>query len=113
VSDLVEGILRLFLRAPADDAHLPTNIGNPTEFTVRELAELVVELTGATSTLDVRPLPQDDPKQRQPDLTRARATLGWTPSVALRDGLARTIAYFRGRLTDDVSASARLLPGTT
>ncbi|WP_294198389.1 UDP-glucuronic acid decarboxylase family protein [uncultured Sphingomonas sp.] len=91
--DLVEGFLRLMDTAP--DVPGPINIGNPNEFTIRELAELVVELTGSSSTLDYRPLPQDDPMQRQPDITVARAKLGWEPKVQLREGLQRTIEYFR------------------
>jgi len=73
----------------------PTNIGNPNEFTVRQLAELVVELTGTKSPIVSRPLPTDDPKVRKPDITRARTMLGWEPQVALRDGVLRTIDYFR------------------
>jgi nucleoside-diphosphate-sugar epimerase len=73
----------------------PTNIGNPNEFTVRQLAELVVELTGTKSQIVSRPLPTDDPKVRQPDITRARTMLGWEPEVALKDGVQRTIEYFR------------------
>lgn len=91
--DLVEGFLRLMDTAP--DVAGPVNIGNPNEFTIRELAELVIELTGSSSTLDYRPLPQDDPMQRQPNITRARETLGWEPKVQLREGLERTIEYFR------------------
>ena len=91
--DLVEGFLRLMDTAP--DVPGPINIGNPNEFTIRELAELVIELTGSSSTLDYRPLPQDDPMQRQPDITVARAKLGWEPKVQLREGLQRTIEYFR------------------
>ena len=73
----------------------PTNIGNPNEFTVRQLAELVVELTGTKAPIVSRPLPTDDPKVRQPDITRARDMLGWEPTVQLRDGVQRTIEYFR------------------
>src|SRR6186713_504154 len=91
VSDEVEGIYRLFMNGDSD----PTNIGNPNEFTVRQLAELVVELTGAKATIVSRPLPTDDPKVRKPDITRARTMLGWEPQVALRDGVLRTIDYFR------------------
>ncbi|HET6681281.1 MAG TPA: UDP-glucuronic acid decarboxylase family protein [Gemmatimonadaceae bacterium] len=91
VSDEVEGIYQLFLRGDSQ----PTNIGNPVEFTVRQLAELVVELTGTSSPITNRELPEDDPKVRQPDITRARTMLGWEPSVALRDGVDRTIGYFR------------------
>jgi UDP-glucuronate decarboxylase len=91
--DLVEGFLRLMDTAP--DVTGPVNIGNPNEFTIRELAELVIEMTGSRSTLDYRPLPQDDPMQRQPNITVARDTLGWEPKVQLREGLERTIEYFR------------------
>ena len=91
--DLVEGFLRLMNTAP--DFAGPVNIGNPNEFTIRELAELVIELTGSRSTLDYRPLPQDDPMQRQPNITVARDKLGWEPKVQLREGLERTIEYFR------------------
>jgi dTDP-glucose 4,6-dehydratase len=91
VADEVEGITRLFHRGDA----FPTNIGNPGEFTVQQLADLVLELTGSSSTIDRRPLPEDDPKVRQPDLTKARAQLEWEPTVSLRDGLTQTIAYFR------------------
>ncbi|MDQ8165073.1 MAG: SDR family oxidoreductase [Gemmatimonadota bacterium] len=92
VSDEVEGIYRLFMKGDAQ----PTNIGNPVEFTVRQLAELVIELTGASSAIVSRPLPEDDPKVRKPDITKARTTLGWEPSVDLREGVKRTIEFFRG-----------------
>jgi len=92
VDDLIEGILRLWHRGSAD----PTNIGNPREFTVRQLADLVIALTGSKSSVVARPLPIDDPRVRQPDITRARAALGWEPVVPLEDGLRRTIAYLRG-----------------
>ena len=91
VDDLVEGIIRLFERG----GHDPTNIGNPTEFTVRQLAAEVLRLTGARGPIVERPLPVDDPKVRQPDITRARSMLGWEPVVALEEGLRRTIDYFR------------------
>jgi dTDP-glucose 4,6-dehydratase len=91
VDDLIEGIVRLFERGSAD----PTNLGNPHEFTVRQLAERVLALTGSKSKLVERPLPVDDPQVRQPDITRARETLGWEPKVSLDEGLRRTIAYFR------------------
>ena len=94
VADEVEGIFRLFMRGDSN----PTNIGNPNEFTVRQLAELVVELTGTTSKIVQRELPLDDPKVRRPDITRAREMLGWEPAVALRDGVSRTIDYFRSVL---------------
>ena len=91
VSDEIEGIYRLFMNGDSE----PTNIGNPNEFTVRQLAELVVELTGTKSKIEMHPLPTDDPKVRKPDITRARAMLGWEPSVPLREGVQRTIEYFK------------------
>ena len=75
------------------------NLGNPGEFTIRELAELVIELTGSRSQIEYRPLPSDDPKKRRPDISLARATIGWEPRVQLREGLSRTIAYFRALVT--------------
>lgn len=92
VDDLIEGFIRLM----ATDAAItgPINLGNPGEFTIRELAEKVIALTGSRSTIETRPLPADDPKQRQPDITRARAQLGWEPKVDLDAGLRSTIAYF-------------------
>jgi len=92
VSDEVEGIYRLFM----SDVTEPVNIGNPDEFRVSELADLVLELTGSPSKIRHLPLPEDDPKVRQPDITRARELLGWEPQVPLREGLAQTIEYFRG-----------------
>jgi len=92
VDDLIEGIVRLYEKGSSE----PTNIGNPNEFTVRQLADRVLALTGSKSTIVERPLPVDDPQVRQPDITRAREALGWEPKVALDDGLRRTIEYFRG-----------------
>jgi len=92
VDDLIDGIIRLFERGSDE----PTNIGNPNEFTVRQLAERVIALTGSKSTLVEKPLPTDDPKVRKPDITRARTTLGWEPKISLDDGLRRTIDYFQG-----------------
>jgi len=103
VADEVEGIYRLFMHGDNN----PTNIGNPNEFTVRQLAELVTELTGTSSPIVERELPMDDPKVRQPDITRAREMLGWEPTVSLRDGVTRTIEYFRSILAgDEVPARA-------
>jgi len=104
VEDEVEGIFRLFMRGDAE----PTNIGNPDEYTVKELAEMVLELTGSRSEVVHLPLPTDDPKVRKPDITRAREKLGWEPRVPVREGLARTIEYFR-TLTDASSISTRTL----
>jgi dTDP-glucose 4,6-dehydratase len=100
VDDEVEGIYRLFMRGDSE----PTNIGNPNEYTVRQLADLVVELTGTKSPIVRKPLPQDDPKVRQPDISRARKLLDWEPRVTLRDGVSRTIEYFRG-VTQGAAAS--------
>jgi nucleoside-diphosphate-sugar epimerase len=104
VDDLVEGIYRLFLSDRAD----PTNIGNPGEFTIRQLAEMAIALTGSDSPLVSLPLPEDDPKVRQPDIANARRHLGWEPGVELREGLERTIPYFR-RLVVEREAVARTL----
>jgi dTDP-glucose 4,6-dehydratase len=94
VDDLIDGIVRLFERGGEE----PTNIGNPTEFTVRELAEKVVELTKSRSKISYNPLPIDDPKVRCPDIRKAWATLDWSPHVTLIEGLARTVDYFRAKL---------------
>lgn len=96
VSDLIEGWIRLM--ASPDDVTGPINIGNPGEFTMLELAENVIDLTNSKSQLVFEPLPADDPKQRQPDITLAQEKLGWEPTVPLREGLAKTIAYFDGLL---------------
>ncbi len=101
VDDLIEAFVR-FMATPPDFPG-PINLGNPGEFTIRELAEKVIELTGSRSKLVFRPLPADDPAQRQPDISLARERLGWEPAVPLADGLARTIAYFDGTLGDDAS----------
>jgi len=92
VDDLIEGFVRL-MNSP-EDLTGPINLGNPGEFTIRELAERVIELTGSSSKLIFRPLPEDDPRQRQPDISAAKKYLDWEPSVALNEGLVRTIAYF-------------------
>jgi UDP-glucuronate decarboxylase len=82
-----------------DDIVGPINLGNPTEFTIRQLAEVVIDLTGSGSKIIHRPLPQDDPKQRQPDISKAQELLGWQPVLPLAEGLTRTIAYFEELLT--------------
>lgn len=107
VEDLVEGFLRMMDTGP--ELPGPVNLGNPNEFTMRELAELVIELTGSESHLVECPLPQDDPKQRQPDITIAREKLGWEPREQLREGLARTVAYFVDVLREH-GAMQRVLP---
>ena len=94
VDDLIRGFLAL-LDGPITG---PVNIGNPGEFTVRELADVVLELTGSGSEIVFEPLPVDDPTQRQPDLTLARSVLGWEPAIPLREGLERTIPAFKERL---------------
>jgi UDP-glucuronate decarboxylase len=91
-SDLIEAVLRLM--ATEDKVTGPMNLGNPAEFTIRELAEKVITLTGSKAELIYRPLPSDDPKQRQPDISLARQTLDWTPTIELEEGLKKTIAYF-------------------
>jgi len=93
IDDLVDGLLKLMDSPP--DLTGPVNLGNPVEFTIRELAELTLKLTGSRSKLVFRPLPSDDPRQRQPEISLARSSLGWAPTVALEEGLKRTIAYFR------------------
>ena len=98
VDDLIEGMLRL-MDSPADFTG-PVNIGNPGEFTMLELAEKVLWLVGGKSKLTFHPLPEDDPKQRQPDITLAKSKLDWEPKVALEDGLKETIAYFRKLLNE-------------
>jgi dTDP-glucose 4,6-dehydratase len=92
--DLVEGIYRLML----SKENLPVNIGNPDEFTVLEFARLVQKLTGTSSQLEYRPLPQDDPKQRRPDITKAKSLLGWEPRIKLEAGLKPTLEYFRAKM---------------
>jgi len=94
VSDLVDGVLRLM----DSDVNEPVNIGNPHEMTIEQIAKEIVRLTGARSQLVYRPLPEDDPKVRQPDITRARTLLGWEPKVPLEEGLRKTLDYFRQKI---------------
>ena len=100
VDDLIEGFIRLM--ATGDQVTGPINLGNPGEFTIRELAEKVIALTGSSSRIEMRPLPTDDPQQRQPDITRAGNELGWTPKVDLDSGLRVTIAYFERLMSGGV-----------
>ena len=95
VDDLVEGLVKLM--ASADDVTGPVNLGNPEEYTMTELATTIQSLTGSHSALVFHDLPQDDPKQRQPDITLAARVLDWRPQVTVRDGLKKTITYFRQR----------------
>ena len=92
VDDLIDGLFRLM--STRDDVTGPMNIGNPTEFTILELASQVIDLVGSRSRIIHRPLPENDPKQRQPDISQAQDLLGWKPTIALKDGLTHTIAYF-------------------
>jgi dTDP-glucose 4,6-dehydratase len=94
VSDLVDGIIRLM----ESNVNEPVNIGNPHEMTIEEIARTIIRLTGSKSKLVYRPLPEDDPKVRQPDITRARTLLGWEPKVGLEEGLTRTLEYFRTKV---------------
>ncbi|MDQ2936391.1 MAG: SDR family oxidoreductase [Acidobacteriota bacterium] len=92
VDDLVEA-LKLLMNV--DEVYEPVNLGNPSEFTIKELANEVIKICGSNSTIKYLPLPPDDPKQRQPDISRAQALLGWDPTISLNEGLKRTVAYFR------------------
>jgi len=94
ITDLVDGIIRLMLSAENE----PINIGNPVEMTIKQIAETIIAMTGSTSKIVYRPLPTDDPKQRRPDITRARTLLGWEPKVQLDEGLIKTIEYFRTKV---------------
>jgi dTDP-glucose 4,6-dehydratase len=96
VDDLIEGILRL----SRSDEHLPVNIGNPDEFTILECAQAVLEVTGSKSELRFEDLPEDDPTRRQPDITRARTLLGWEPRITLKEGLEKSLEFFKSRVAD-------------
>ena len=100
VDDLVDGLVRLM---EAADLHEPVNLGNPNEFTIKELAEEVSRICDATLKIKICPLPQDDPRQRQPDISRAQTLLGWKPTIPLRDGLNRTVDYFKKRVLEQSS----------
>jgi dTDP-glucose 4,6-dehydratase len=99
VDDEIDGIYSLFMRGDSE----PTNIGNPEEYTVNDLATLVRDIVGGDTRIEYRPLPQDDPKKRRPDISRARSLLGWEPKVPVREGLRRSVAYFR-----DLVGTARM-----
>lgn len=101
VEDLVEGIYRLLL----SDYHLPVNIGNPNEITIKEFAEEIIELTGTSQKIIYKPLPQDDPKQRQPDISLAKRVLKWEPVVSRSEGLKRTLEYFKSLSADELHNS--------
>ena len=94
VDDLIEGILRLSRR----DEHFPVNLGNPDEFTIRECAQAVLEVTGSRSELRFEALPQDDPSRRRPDIAKARTLLGWEPQITLKEGLRKSLEFFRGKI---------------
>jgi len=94
VDDLLEGLIRLM---NAEDLHQPVNLGNPAEFTIKELANEVISICGSESKFEYLPLPEDDPRQRKPDITRAQTKLGWNPTIPLREGLERTVADFKNR----------------
>ena len=107
VSDLVEGIFRL----SQSETHDPVNIGNPSELTIREFAETIIRLTGTKSEIESRPLPEDDPKVRKPDISRARELLGWEPAVDLEKGLKQTIDYFSNRFDRNSDEEEVLIAG--
>jgi dTDP-glucose 4,6-dehydratase len=95
VTDLVDGILRLI----KSDLHQPVNIGNPTEMTIEEMARIIIKMTNSSSQIVFKPLPEDDPKIRKPDITRAQTKLGWSPKVSIEDGLTETIKFFKKELS--------------
>jgi dTDP-glucose 4,6-dehydratase len=97
VEDEIDGLVRLLLTPDSEDIHSPVNIGNPHELTVLEIAETILKLTHSSSKIVFEPLPEDDPKVRRPDITRAKELLGWIPRIPLEEGLSRTIDYFRSR----------------
>jgi UDP-glucuronate decarboxylase len=107
VNDLVEGIMRL-MNTEAETIHLPVNIGNPGEFTMNELAEEVAKIVGTEIKIKYLPLPQDDPKQRQPNIERAKNLLGWSPTIPLAEGLQKTVAYFAERIKTSENKDAKV-----
>jgi UDP-glucuronate decarboxylase len=107
VDDLVEGFIRL-MNTEAEDIHMPVNIGNPGEFTMNELAQEVAGAIGKEIKITHLPLPQDDPKQRQPNITRAQELLGWSPTIPLAEGLKKTVAYFAERIKTSDNKTAKV-----
>ncbi|GIU81848.1 MAG: SDR family oxidoreductase [Acidobacteria bacterium] len=105
IDDMIEGLIRL-MDAEGDDVHLPVNLGNPVEFTIKGLAEEIGKILGMELKIKYLPLPPDDPKQRKPDITRAEKLLGWKPKVPLSEGLKKTIEYFASRIKNEKIASA-------
>jgi dTDP-glucose 4,6-dehydratase len=103
VEDLVEGIVRLLFSQENE----PVNLGNPGEYSVLEFAREILELTGTKSKIIYKPLPEDDPRVRQPDISKARRILGWTPRVELREGIKRTIPYFKKKLSEEKTGQFR------
>jgi len=103
VDDLIDGIMRL----AHSDEHLPVNIGNPVEFTILECAQTVLEITGSKSKLCFVDLPVDDPARRRPDITKARTLLGWEPQVQLKDGLRKSLEFFRSKAAHGADAGPR------
>jgi dTDP-glucose 4,6-dehydratase len=101
VSDEIDG----FLRLSKSDEHLPVNIGNPNEFTILECAQLVIKVVGSKSRIRYEPLPQDDPKQRRPDITKARQLLGWEPKIELESGLRLSLDYFKKAVAEETSVT--------
>jgi dTDP-glucose 4,6-dehydratase len=106
VSDEIDG----FIRLSKSNEHLPVNIGNPNEFTILECAQLVLKVTGSKSKIAYEPLPQDDPKQRRPDITKARTLLGWEPKIQLEEGLRLSLDYFRTAVAAETSAARQTQP---
>jgi UDP-glucuronate decarboxylase len=102
VDELVDGLMRLMA---AEGRHEPVNLGNPVEFTIRQLAEEVLRIVGSDAPVTYHPLPEDDPTQRKPDISRAREWLGWQPQIGLAQGLTHTVAFFRAQATRDPRAS--------
>ena len=107
IDDLIEGVIRLM----KSEETRPVNIGNPVEYSVREVAEMIIELSGSRSEISHQPLPEDDPRQRRPDISRARESLGWEPQTPAREGLQKTLTWFaslpRGRAHPDASPASR------